>query len=104
MTGRLTIFVMERGFVLVGVATQDQDDPLFLTLTRCGCVRRWGTTSGLGQLAREGPQGSTVLESEPDGTSINKRAIYRAIPCNEEAWQSWKSTASGSDSTTRRTR
>lgn len=85
MIGR-NIYVLDRGFVLVGVGEQDPDDFLFLRLTDCAIVRRWGTEHGLGQLAREGPQPNTVLDPEPDGVRLNKRFVLRSIPCNEEAW------------------
>lgn len=86
MNDQLYIFVMERGFVLVGTCTQSKEDYLFWTLTQCGSVRRWGTTKGLGQLANEGPKSETIIDAEPDGTEISKKATYRRIPCNMKAW------------------
>jgi hypothetical protein len=86
---QLYIFVMERGFVLVGIPEQDKDDFLFWKLAHCGVIRLWGTTRGLGQLAVEGPQGKTVIDREPDGTAISKNAIYRRIPCDMRSWQKW---------------
>jgi hypothetical protein len=49
----MNIYVMDRGFVLVGeeVATGTPRDAMFITLNRWAVVRRWGTTQGLGELA-----------------------------------------------------
>jgi len=91
MTEQLYIFVMERGFVLVGMPQQNSDNFLFWNLTSCGVVRNWGTTEGLGQLAREGPRTETKIDREPDGTEISKHATYRRIPCNMKAWKKWLS-------------
>ncbi len=79
------IYVMERGWILVGYPSPGEDF-LFLNLDRCHTIRRWGTTRGLGQLAAEGPQPETILDSEGDGVEIRRTAIYRSIRCNPEAW------------------
>lgn len=89
MEEQLYIFVMERGFVLVGVPSQKKDDFLFWELTKCAVVRNWGTDKGLGQLALEGPTSKTILDREPDYTEISKRATYRRIPCSAKGWKKW---------------
>jgi len=95
----INIYVCDRGFVLVGQPVPDRDsNPLWVTLERCAVVRQWGTTTGLGQLASEGPQSGTKLDSEPAFTRLNLDYCLRVIPCDEEAWKSWsneKTSASG---------
>lgn len=59
----LKIVVLQRGNVLAGHLAIDGD---MCTLTDAQVIRRWGTTKGLGQLAADGPQPSTVLD--PCGT------------------------------------
>ena len=81
------ILVLDRGFVLVGVVRNDPSDPTRVFVDKCSCVRRWGTTAGLGQLAREGIQPDTVLDPEGDGVSVYRKIIHRAIPCNADAWR-----------------
>lgn len=83
------IIVMDRGFVLVGRARPDPDDYLSVIVDDCCTVRRWGTTAGLGQLAREGPLGDTILDPEGDGVCVNRLFVLRRIPCSE-GWRSWK--------------
>lgn len=97
------IYVMERGFVLVGRVHEQSNCGLFRKLHDCAVIRRWGTTQGLGELAMKGPiPDKTILEPEPDGTEIRISACYRIIPCNEKSWAKWttnkKSTTTKSTS------
>ena len=85
----INIYVMERGFVLIGRPVEKQPDALFEILGDCGTIRRWGTTKGLGELASEGPLEETVIDPEPPFTKIRLTACYRIIPCNEKAWNKW---------------
>lgn len=71
------IVVLDRGFVYVG-AVKDAGDNLVITGAKC--IRRWGTTNGLGQLAESGPTSNTVLD--PAGTvTAPKRAVIHLIEC-----------------------
>lgn len=83
------IIVMDNRFVLVGRVRPDPDDYLSFIIDDCHCVRRWGTSEGLGQLAREGPLAETILDAEGDGVRINRLYILRRIPCGEK-WSSWQ--------------
>jgi hypothetical protein len=83
------IMVCERGFVLVGRPREHPTDPLFLIVDDCTVVRIWGTTKGLGELAAKGPLSATVLDPEGDGVLLNKRCVYRSIPCTGKAWAKW---------------
>jgi hypothetical protein len=86
-----TIFVLDRGWVIVGRKrpTCVGDDALFVVLDDCAVVRRWGTSKGLGQLAAEGPLHNTVLDKLEDGTAIRITSVYFSIPCDEKAWSQW---------------
>lgn len=83
------LFVLEAGFVLLGVPHQS-DDALFLVLDGCCVVRRWGTSKGLGQLALDGIQKETVLDPEGDGVQVCKVKVSRIIPCTGKAWKGWR--------------
>ncbi len=70
------IVVIERGWVVVGEVTSAPDK---LTITNARCIRRWGTTQGLGQLI-DGPQPDTVLD--PLGTVVVPiRSVIMRIRC-----------------------
>lgn len=81
-TPALQIAVLDRGFVYVGrCAVADG----FLTITDAACVRRWGTTGGLGQLARDGRQAATKLD--PVGTvRAPVSSLIHLIDCDPAAW------------------
>lgn len=54
-----TIVVLDRGFVFIG---RVQVGDAWITITDAQCIRYWGTTKGLGQLALEGKQPKTILD------------------------------------------
>lgn len=58
--GTKHIFVVEGRWVFVGVLRNETDTHYMLDDAQC--VRRWGTTNGLGELAVDGPSPNTVLE------------------------------------------
>lgn len=79
MSIQISIVVIHRGWVVVGHDkgyTKDGD----LRLENAAVIRRWGTTKGLGELALEGPQPSTVLDKSPP-MNIPKGAIINRIEC-----------------------
>lgn len=80
--GDLHIVILQRGRVVVGNLTIDGD---YGTLINAACVRRWGTTAGLGQLASQGPQKDTKLDPQP-ATKFHVLTSVEIIACNAEAW------------------
>lgn len=54
------IIVAHRGWVFVGDVTEDLEN---IVISNALNIRRWGTTKGLGQLAIDGPQPNTVIDS-----------------------------------------
>jgi len=80
--GVWSIVILQRGRVLVGRLTLDGD---YGTLTDAKCIRRWGTTAGLGQLATEGPQAETKLDPQPT-TRFHVLTSVEIIACNPEVW------------------
>lgn len=78
------IIVAERGWVFVGDCSRDGDQ---LVISNAYNVRRWGTTEGLGQLAKAGPQEGTQLDHY--GTvRIHVLAVVASIECTATAWVS----------------
>ena len=54
----MRIVIGQRGWVWVGKYEEDGDE---VTLTDAKCIRRWGTTKGLGELC-DGPTKDTVAD------------------------------------------
>jgi hypothetical protein len=82
------IVVLDRGFVYVGDVTVSEDKSE-LTITSCRNIRYWGTTEGLGQLAREGPTSSTKLDRT---TTVRApmRAVIHRLDTDETLWPRMK--------------
>ena len=77
------IIVGQRGWVFIGDVRQDGDQ---VVIENAQNIRRWGTTTGLGQLALEGPQPNTVLD--PAGTvMIHQLGIVARFKVDAEKWQ-----------------
>ena len=77
------IIVVDKGFVFVGELESDGD---FYSLKTGFCIRRWGTTKGLGQLAMEGPLSGTILEPA-DNTKFPKERLIFTIDCEQDKWK-----------------
>lgn len=76
------IVVLDRGFVYVGDVTTNGD---WCIVAEASCVRRWGTTKGLGELASRGPLEKTVLD--PAGTvRAPMRAVIAMLACEVGKW------------------
>ncbi|WP_337186609.1 hypothetical protein [Phenylobacterium sp.] len=78
----LSIVIADRGWVFVGKVTSDAD---YTHIEGARCVRRWGTSKGLGELAKLGPRPNTVLDEAAD-TKIAARAVIAIVPCEQAAW------------------
>ena len=78
-----TIAILDRGWVFVGDVTKTETT---VTIENASCVRYWGTTKGIGQLALEGPLKDTKLD--PAGTvEVPMGSIVALIACDEKAWK-----------------
>ncbi len=78
----LSIAVLDRGFVYVG-RCRTTDDALIITDAQC--IRRWGTSDGLGQLAKGGPTDSTKLDPAGEVRAPLSSVIH-VIRCAPRAW------------------
>ena len=79
---RLQIVVLDRGFVVVGlVSIADR----YVTIRNCKCVRVWGTTRGLGEIASGGPTSKTVLDPQPI-TRVHELQVVQFIECEPSKW------------------
>ena len=78
----MRIVIGQRGWVFVGRYSVDGDE---VTLTDAQCIRRWGTTKGIGELVK-GPTSKTVLD--PAGTvRMHRLAVVATVDVDEAAWR-----------------
>lgn len=82
-SGDMKIVVLDRGFVVVGRVTHEGD---YVVINDCKCVRRWGTTKGLGELASKGPLANTTLDPQPR-TTVHELQVVQIIDCEADAWK-----------------
>jgi len=76
------IVILDKGFVLVGDARVDGD---WVITENASIIRRWGTTKGLGEIAKGGPTPSTKLD--PIGTVRSPlRALIGLVDCEAAKW------------------
>ena len=81
-TGEIRIVVLQRGWVMVGYFSQDGPN---CTLTKAACIRIWGTTKGLGEIAYGGPTSSTKLDKCPS-VHFHELTVIQTIDCVRDKW------------------
>jgi hypothetical protein len=89
----LKIAVLERGFVYVGRATIDAGT---IAIADAQCIRRWGTSNGLGQLALEGPQPNTRLDKAGQVVAP-LTALIHTIDCDADKWPAYAQASAAPD-------
>ncbi len=81
-TPKFQIAALDHGFVYVGTCSVENGT---LTVEDAKCVRRWGTTAGLGEIALFGPTQTTVLDNTGRVTAPTTSLLF-LIDCAPEAW------------------
>jgi hypothetical protein len=76
------IIIAQRGWVFVGDVERSGDE---VVISNAQCIRRWGTSRGLGELAKGGPQYRTVLD-DAGTVRMHALAVVASIDCKEEKW------------------
>lgn len=72
------IVIAQRGWVFIGMVTKQAEN---FVIKNAAVIRTWGTTKGLGELAKDGPiKDKTILDPCPDVT-IHKFSIVARINC-----------------------
>ena len=76
------IVIAQRGWVFVGdVETSGEQ----VIISNASCIRRWGTSKGLGELAAGGPKSATVLDAM--GTvRPHALAVVATLDCEATKW------------------
>jgi hypothetical protein len=77
------IVIAERGWVYVGLTRREGDQ---IVIEDCQNVRRWGTSSGLGEIALKGPTVDTILDHY-GVVRVHVLAICGQIDCDDELWK-----------------
>ena len=81
--GEIKIAILQRGWVFVGRFYQEG---VQCCLDEAACIRNWGTTKGLGEIAEGGPTSETKLEPTPK-VRFHEGGIVCLIDCMESKWK-----------------
>src|SRR5208337_1531535 len=78
----IKIVVLDRGFVYVGKVSTDSD---WCYIYEAKNIRVWGTTKGLGELAKDGPLGATKMDDCGD-VQAPLRAVIHLMTAEASKW------------------
>ncbi len=82
MSRNIHIVICHRSWVFIGECERKSDGMVHITNAKT--IRRWGTTTGLGQL-RSGPTVSTILDDT--GTVVlHPLQVIAEIPVDADKW------------------
>ena len=80
----IKIVVLQRGWVLIGRFEKESTN---CKLHDASVIRSWGTTKGLGELAKSGPQSSTKLDKCNGLVEFDLLTVVLMISVDEEKWK-----------------
>jgi len=79
----IKIVVLQRGWVLVGQFERDGND---CKLYNASVIRSWGTTKGLGEIAKDGPTSSTKLDKCYGVVEFDYLTTVLTLNCEVSKW------------------
>ena len=79
----IKIVVLQRGWVLIGKFERDGDQ---CKLHQASVIRNWGTTKGLGELAKDGPTSSTKIDKCYGLVEFEALTMVLSISVDESKW------------------
>jgi hypothetical protein len=80
---KMQIVILQRGWVAVGDYSINKIGEG--VLTDAAVIRTWGTTKGLGELAKTGPLTNTKIDRCPD-MRFHPMTVIARMDVNEGAW------------------
>lgn len=80
------IVILQRGWVVVGRFSRKGND---CKLTNASVIRKWGTTKGLGEIAKDGPTSSTELDKCNGLVEFDYLTSIFSISCDEKSWEKY---------------
>lgn len=81
--GPTKIVILQRGWVMVGKLERNGSE---CKLHNASVVRSWGTSKGLGEIAKGGPTSSTKLDPCYGVVEFDYLTVVASIACEESAW------------------
>lgn len=82
--GDIKIVILQRGWIVVGRFERNGSD---CKMSNASVIRTWGTTNGLGEIAKKGPTGSTKLDKCYGIVQFDYLTVVATIDCVEAEWK-----------------
>jgi len=82
--GDIKIVILQRGWVMVGRFERNGSD---CKLHNASVIRSWGTTKGLGEIAKGGPTSVTKLDKCYGLVEFDYLTVVAMISCEVSAWK-----------------
>jgi len=79
----IKIVILQRGWIMVGRLERDGSD---CKLHNASVIRKWGTTKGLGEIAKNGPTDKTILDPTNGLVEFDYLTVVASITCEEKKW------------------
>lgn len=80
----IKIVVLQRGWVLIGAFERYENN---CKLHNASVIRVWGTTNGLGELAKDGPTSSTKLDKCYGVVEFDYLTMVLSISVDDSKWK-----------------
>ena len=80
----IKIVILQRGWCMVGRFERKENE---CKLYDASVIRTWGTTKGLGEIAKDGPTSSTKLDKCNGLVEFDYLTVVAAISCSEKEWE-----------------
>ena len=83
--GDVKIVILQRGWIMVGRFERNGSD---CKLHNASVIRVWGTSRGLGEIAKNGPTSKTTLDPTNGVVEFDYLTVVATISCEEKEWKS----------------
>ena len=83
LKGDIKIVILQRGWIMVGRFERNGSE---CKLHNASVIRSWGTSKGLGEIAKGGPTSNTKLDKCFGIVEFDYLTVVASIACSEEKW------------------
>jgi hypothetical protein len=84
--GNTKIVILQRGWCMVGRFERNGSD---CKLHNASVIRSWGTTKGLGEIAKDGPTSNTKLDPTNGLVEFDYLTVIASISCEDSKWEKY---------------
>ncbi len=86
VSGDVKIVVLQRGWTIVGRFEREGSK---CKIHNASVIRTWGTTQGLGEIAKGGPTSTTKLDKCNGLVEFDYLTVVLTMACKESAWKKY---------------